>query len=204
MSKELDNHWSYIIEKDIPIPSHLIFEGNEDEAVRCTPTGYLPKLRCNNPVIPAKISPNPSDSNGIEDNEEDEEILIDFTKAVVDESIESTGNYKTKCCYLLSLVIGDIPLLSKYDHGLFSYNARKTPSAFHEGILQKIKDELKFHLDLKVSESKRIVNKWEALFISENELSAPTQDDYNKNSNILDRIEKIRISDSIYQQFFSS
>ena len=205
VAKELKGHWDEILTSNIQIPSHVIFEGEENEPVRSKPTNYLnPFLQLDN-YVPKRIQYDLDTSD--ENPEEYEEILIDFNKESTcnDLSLDhSTGNFKTNCCYLLSLVIGQLPLLEKYDHGLNAYSSRDTPNTFLEGVLDKLKNELKILFDAELSNCKKKVKDWERNFISSgNYMSVPTQEDYEKDAIIKSCCDKINISKMIINKIFS-
>ena len=47
ITKELSAHWDDIILKKTPIPSHVIFTGNENEPVQSVSTTYIPNAFLN-------------------------------------------------------------------------------------------------------------------------------------------------------------
>ena len=79
ISRELDDYWSLIVKNKICIPTHVIFEGSDDEVVRCLPTQFLAdKIISTNPSCDLNISTRIDEVGlGIAEDEE-EEVITDF------------------------------------------------------------------------------------------------------------------------------
>ena len=78
ISRELDDYWSLIVANKISIPTHVIFEGSDDEVVRCVPTQFLAdKITSTDPCdlnISTRI-----EEMGLElAEDEEEEVITDF------------------------------------------------------------------------------------------------------------------------------
>ena len=91
VTKELDEHWTSILEKNICVPTHEILIGNEDEMVQYRKTTFLSdRVEINNSLPTySKSSIVTAPVNYIEELEED---LTDFTIREVDNITCSTGH----------------------------------------------------------------------------------------------------------------
>ena len=62
---------------------------------------------------------------------------------------------------------------------------------------------MKIQFDSEIQVSKLKVEKWEKKFISENNLTAPTNSDYNKIPDIKSSIKKIKFGNTIRNEFLT-
>ena len=76
ISKELQDHWNFIINSKICIPSHVILEGNDDEMVNYIPTPFLEDMLSTNTSYPQRVTHAVID--GDDECEEDDEEILDL------------------------------------------------------------------------------------------------------------------------------
>ena len=208
---ELKRCWSYILEKNIPIPIHEISTGTDDEPVRYKRTTFLgDKIK--------QFTSNRTSRN-FETNLVTEECVADNSTDFVLERVipnkTNVQNNSSSCANLSSneanailFVLGEVcPLLQEYDARASIIrrckNENRNPSDLFMAKILDLHKLLKEKVIQKQVELRSQLELWERSFIVDHDLCAPVDNDIAENDVIADINNRIDVSENILSNWDS-
>ena len=105
----------------------------------------------------------------------------------------NSSTYKTKEASAISIILGDLPELKKYDRTKYVCKKSKNSDSFAYNLLLDLQIVLQTKVSAKISTFKHDLEQWERSFLVKHQLSSPSPSDYQSDPNIVELCKKISV-----------